>query len=209
MMTPELTTEDDFELQMGTNHLGHYALTGLLFDLLKATDNSRIVNMSSGLHTSGDIDFDDLFLNNNYNRTQAYANSKLANLYFTYELQRKLDSADLDIKSIAAHPGYTATNLQKTGLTMNRNWLLSGLIRLFTGIGNFLLAMKPEQGTLGILRAATDPELNGGEYVGPKRMKGYPQVIRSNDRSYDEEAAKKLWEVSGELTGIRFDFKKN
>lgn len=205
MMTPQLETEDGFELQLGVNHLGHFALTGLLFDCLKKGNDARVVNMSSGGHTSGEFDFNDIHLRNNYDRSRAYGNSKLANLLFTYELQRKVDAANLPIKSIAAHPGWTKTN-GSVAIDLGGNPLTRGIWRAFLWFGNNVIAMKPEQGALGLLRAAVDPTLKGGEYVGPKRLRGYPKVIKSHEKSYDKETAQRLWEISEELTGVTFDF---
>ena len=195
MMLPKKeTTVDGFEKQLGTNHFGHFALTGLLLDKLLATENSRVVNMSSGAHAFGKMDFEDLNWEKSYNKAWAYGRSKLANLLFTYELNRKLEATGKTVISTAAHPGWTATNLQRhTG----------GLKFL-----NNFVAMKPPKGTLSILRAATDPEAKGGDYYGPTKlmgMRGYPEIVKSNKRSHNLEDAKKLWEISEELTGIKFD----
>jgi len=198
MIPPYSKTVDGLELQFGTNHLGHFALTGQLLSLLISTESSRIVNVSSAAHKYGKIDFDDLnWENRKYKAWTAYGDSKIANLYFTYELDRKLKANDLEIITNAAHPGYTATELQ-------RNMGLSTIL-------NALLAQSVEMGTLPTLRAAFDTEAKGGEYFGPKgfmEMRGFPVQVDSNDLSRDKAIAKKLWKVSEELTGVKFDFSK-
>jgi NAD(P)-dependent dehydrogenase (short-subunit alcohol dehydrogenase family) len=195
MMPPLSRTTDGFELQFGTNHLGHFALTGLLLDQLLDTDGSRVVTVSSMAHDWSGIDFDDLqWERRPYKRAAAYGQSKLANLLFTYELQRRLDAAGAGTLSLAAHPGWTATNLQRN----------TGLFRLL----NPLYAMKPWQGALPTLYAATAAEAKGGEYYGPsgfKEMRGYPKRVPSNAASHDRAVAARLWQVSEELSGVRFD----
>ncbi len=196
MMPPYCKTVDDFELQFGTNHLGHFALTGRLLDLIKATPGSRIVNVSSGAHNYGNLDFDDLHCDDRpYKKMKAYGDSKIANLYFTYELQRKFDKAEYDAISTASHPGWTATELQRhTGL--------------FSFLNNFF-AQGLEIGTLPTLYAAVAPDVRGGDYYGPdgwKEMKGYPKKVQSNKLSNDKEIAAKLWEVSEKLTGVEYKF---
>lgn len=204
VMTPvkrELTKQN-FEIQFGTNHLGHFLLTGLLLDLLKNTPNSRIAIQSSGMHKAEmgkpDIHFDDLNFDKGYNKHIAYAQSKLANLLFAYELDRQLKANNIDITVAAAHPGYTKTNLQRhTGFFVQS---------IITNI----LAQKVEIGTLPILRAATDTSVKGGEYFGPTKMnemRGYPELVKSSDKSYDKELAGKLWKVSEKLTQIIYNFK--
>ncbi len=185
-------TADGFEMQFGTNHLGHFALTGLLLEHLLKTPDSRIVTVSSGAHNMGQIDFDDLQREQSYNPWNAYGQSKLANLLFTYELQRKLDAIGANTIATAAHPGYTATNLQQhTG---------------FFQFLNPLIAQSPEMGTLPTLYGAFGPA-QGGEYYGPGGLfefRGYPKQVDSNDRSKNEAVAARLWEVSEELTGVRY-----
>ena len=193
MMTPQQKTADGFEMQFGTNHLGHFALTGLSLDLLINTVNSRIVTMSSFAHKLGEINFEDINLEKNYNRTKAYEQSKLANLLFAYELQRKLEAAGKSTISNASHPGWTRTNLQRNVL--------------FFRVLNPFLSMKPSKGALSMLYAATAPEAEGGKYYGPGglfEIKGYPKEAKSNDTSHDLETAKRLWELSEELTGISY-----
>jgi len=196
MMPPYCRTVDDFEMQFGTNHLGHFALTGHLLDLIKATLNSRIVNVSSGAHNYGDLDFEDLHCENRpYKKMKAYGDSKIANLYFTYELQRKLDKAGYNAIVTASHPGWTATELQRH----------TGLFRFL----NPFFAQGLEMGTLPTLYAAVAPDVQGGDYYGPdgwKEMKGYPKKIQSNKLSHDREIAEKLWEVSENLSGVEYKF---
>lgn len=196
MIPPYSKTKDGFELQFGTNHLGHFTLTGLLFDQIKKTKNSRIVNVSSGAHRYGNINFDDLnWEKRKYRKWVAYGDSKIANLYFTYELQRKLNEHDYKILVTAAHPGVTTTELQRH----------SRSIDFFTPF----IAMKSAQGALPTLRAATDPDASGGDYYGPDgwmQLRGYPIKVRSNKLSHNKEIATKLWDVSEELTGVKYQF---
>jgi NAD(P)-dependent dehydrogenase (short-subunit alcohol dehydrogenase family) len=199
MMTPYTRTEDGFELQFGTNHLGHFALTGLLLDqLAQSPAGARVVTVSSIVHRRGSIDFDDLMWEHGYNRTAAYARSKLANLLFAYELDRRLTATDLPIISLAAHPGYSST-----GLTRN----LPPLLRAGSRMAEPLIAQSPAMGALSLLRAATDPEASGGQFYGPAnplQTKGHPKLVRSSARSYDQELARRLWETSEKLTGVSF-----
>ncbi len=205
MAIPRTETEQGFETQFGVNHLGHFALTGLLLDELRATDGeSRVVTQSSGLHESGEIDFDDLQGEQSYDKWDAYGQSKLANVLFAYELQRRLRAAGVeDVASVACHPGYAATNLQQRGPEQEDSTLrLWGM-----QAANAALAQDAETGALPMLYAATAPDIEGGEYVGPggfQQMRGHPEKQRSSDRSYDEATAKRLWEVSAELTGVRY-----
>lgn len=194
MACPFSKTEDDFEIQMGVNHLGHFALTGHLLPKLKSTKNSRIVATSSAAHYQGNINFDDLnWANRKYRTTQAYSDSKIANLYFTYELARKLEG-DADAPLVtAAHPGWTSTELQRH----------SGIFKAL----NPIFSQNVEMGTLPTLRAAIDENAQQGDYYGPKgfmEMKGYPKVVKSNKRSHDTAKAKKLWEMSVQMTGVQY-----
>jgi NAD(P)-dependent dehydrogenase (short-subunit alcohol dehydrogenase family) len=195
-------TKQKFEVQFGTNHLGHFLLTGLLLDILKSTPNSRIAIQSSGQHKAKmgkpDIYFDDLNFDKGYNKHIAYAQSKLANLLFTYELDRHLKANKIDITVASAHPGYTKTNLVR-----HTGFIVQAII-------TNILAQKVEMGTLPILRAATDTSVTGGEYFGPTKMsemRGYPELVKSSDKSYDKELAGKLWKVSEKLTQIIYNFK--
>lgn len=193
MVPPYGKTVDGFETQFGVNHLGHFALTALLLDLVLAADNSRIVNVSSQAHTMGKINFDDLQSEKRYVSWLAYGQSKIANLYFTYELQRKLKAAGKSTISVAAHPGYAATNLQ--GNSGIFNWM------------NSFMAQSQEMGALPSLYAATSPNVNGADFIGPHALggwRGYPIKVKSNKLSYDEAIAARLWQVSEELTGINF-----
>ncbi len=195
MIPPYSKTKDGFELQFGTNHLGHFALTAQLFDLLKNTPGSRIVNVSSTAHNFGKLDFSDLnWQNRKYKPWRAYGDSKIANIYFTNKLSRLINDQGIDITVTAAHPGWTATDLQRhTGA-------LEFLNRFF--------AMPAAQGALPTLRAAIDVDVQNGDYFGPggfREMKGYPVKVASNDLSKDESIADKLWNISEEMTGIKFN----
>ncbi|WAJ45904.1 SDR family NAD(P)-dependent oxidoreductase [Mycobacterium sp. Aquia_216] len=195
MWTPKSTTKDGFELQFGTNHLGHFALTGLLLDRLLPVPGSRIVTVSSiGHRIRADIHFDDLQWERGYSRVGAYGQSKLANLLFTYELQRRLAPHGTTIAA-AAHPGGS-----RTELTRNLPPLIaraSSLIEpLFQGA---------DMGALPTLRAATDPGVLGGQYFGPDgfgEQQGYPKVVASSDKSHDLDVQRRLWTVSEQLTGV-------
>ena len=194
MMTPYGKTAQGFEQQFGVNHLGHFALTGLLFERIKETSGSRVVTVSSTYHRLGKIDFDDLHCEEKaYGRQTAYGQSKLANLLFTYELQRKMDRAGLDMVAVAAHPGWSETNLQRH----------AGLFDFM----NRFVAQDAAMGALPTLYAATAPDVRGGDYYGPEgfmERAGYPKKVRSNGRSQDEEVAERLWRVSEDLTGVSY-----
>ncbi len=194
MMPPYSKTADGFELQFGTNHLGHFALTGLLIDLINKTPDSRIVNESSGAHNYGELDFDDLnWESRPYKKMKAYADSKIANIYFTYELQRRLEEAGSNTIVTAAHPGWTATELQRH-------------TSLFSFLNPFF-AQDITMGALPTLYAAVGPDVKGGDYYGPsgwREIKGYPKKVESNKLSHDDKIAAKLWEVSEALTGAKF-----
>lgn len=192
MAPPFGRTIDGFEIQFGTNHLGHFVLTGLLLNLITGTPKSRVVIVSSSMHLFGKMDFDNLNGEKHYHRQGAYAQSKLANLLFAYELQRRFDAAKVDAISVAAHPGWTETNLQV-------HWRALWMV-------NSLAGQKPQMGALPTLYAATASAVRGGEYYGPRGLQvwGYPTRVRSNHRSYDIAAAARLWAVSEELTGVRY-----
>ena len=194
MIPPYSKTEDGFELQFGTNHLGHFLLTEKLFDILNATKDSRIVNVSSVAHNYGKLDFDDLnWEKRKYKPINSYGDSKIANLYFTYELARRVEEANYDIIVTAAHPGWTATELQRH----------SGIVDF---LNNFF-AQDISMGALPTLYAAvSDNALNGG-YYGPsgfREMRGYPKKVDSNPLSKNLEIAQQLWEVSEKLTNTHF-----
>lgn len=205
MMTPYFTTKDGFEGQTGTNHLGHFALTGLLMDLLLKNKGARVVNVSSGAHKRGTMDFTNLLFENgrDYSPMKAYGRSKLANLLFTYELQRKLEAANADLISVAAHPGVATTNLARY---VEGKFLFKILSPLFK-----LMAQDQAMGALPQIRASVDPEVIGGTYYGPdgkNEYKGYPVVVPSNEASHNLQDAAKLWEESEKLTGISFNLLK-
>ncbi|MGQ9491774.1 MAG: oxidoreductase [Anaerolineae bacterium] len=204
MAIPRRLTADGFEMQFGVNHLGHFALTGLLLPLLLRAAAARVVTVSSGAHVLGRINFDDLHGERRYHPWAAYAQSKLANLLFAYELQRRLAAAGGQAISVAAHPGYAATNLQRVGPEMAGSrlglWLMSA--------SNRLLAQSAAMGALPEVYAATSPDVCGGDYIGPDGplgQRGFPKKARSSARSYDAETAAQLWRVSEQLTGVRFE----
>jgi NAD(P)-dependent dehydrogenase (short-subunit alcohol dehydrogenase family) len=203
MATPYRTTKDGFESQFGTNHLGHFALTAKLMPSILAAPSARIVNVSSVGHRRGDIDFNTLLMDrSNYKRWRAYYRSKLANLLFTYEMHRRLGRAQIDnMSSLAAHPGVARTNL---GQGMG---FVGTLLKPIT----FMFVQSARMGALPILRAATDPTAQSGQYYGPDKSNewsGYPVVVSSTPESHDEEAARHLWERSEELTGVSFSIRK-
>ena len=201
MAPPRRLTADGFESQFGTNHLGHFALTGLLIGALAAAPEPRVVTVSSGAHRIGRIRFDDLQGERHYNNWLAYGQSKLANLLFCFELQRRAEAAGAPLRSIAAHPGYARTNLQFAG----PKWYEQVVMR----VTNPLLGQSAEMGALPTLYAATYPDLPGGTFVGPNgfmEQRGHPHVVTAAGKAYDEAAARRLWEVSEELTGVRYSF---
>jgi NAD(P)-dependent dehydrogenase (short-subunit alcohol dehydrogenase family) len=222
MAIPRQETEDGFETQFGVNHLGHFALTGHLFDRLRATDGeSRVVTQSSGLHERGEIDFasvapratenasggtasDDLQGERDYDKWDAYAQSKLANLLFAFELDRRLDAAGIEaVTSVGCHPGYADTNLQRRGPEQFGSTLRLYLLK----VANAVFAQDAEQGALPMLYAATAPDVEGGEYVGPTGfmdMRGPPGRATPSDRARDLDSAARLWGVSEELTGVEY-----
>jgi len=199
MTTPYFLTKDGFEAQMGTNHLGHFALTGLLFDVIKKTPKSRIVNVSSSAHKQGKMDFNNLLFENgkDYSPIKAYGRSKLSNLLFTYELQRIMEENGIASIAVAAHPGVAQTNLARY---LEGKFWFKFLMPVFK-----LISQSQSQGALPQIRASVDPNVKGGQYYGPHRgMKGDPVIVESNAASHSEADAKKLWEVSEKLTGITF-----
>ncbi len=199
MWTPKETTKDGFELQFGTNHLGHFALTGLLLDHLLAVPGSRVVVVSSLAHKLlADIHFDDLQWERRYSRIAAYGQSKLANLLFAYELQRRLALRDEPTIAVAAHPGGSYTELARNVPT-----ILHPAYRI---VGP-LVFQSAAMGALPTLRAATDPDVQGGQYYGPDgigEQRGNPKLVQSSPRSHDPELQRRLWTVSEELTGVTF-----
>jgi NAD(P)-dependent dehydrogenase (short-subunit alcohol dehydrogenase family) len=199
MAPPRRETADGFEVQLGTNHLGHFALTGLLIGGMEGRDGARVVTLSSGAHRIGRIDFDDLQRRRRYGRWTAYGQSKLANLLFALELHRRLTAAGSTVRSLAAHPGYASTNLQTTAPP--------ALDRALMAVSNRLFAQSAEMGALPTLYAATKRGLAGGTFVGPDGMgeqRGHPEPVAPSAAARDPETARRLWEVSEELTGVQF-----
>ncbi len=193
MAVPQGKTADGFERQLGTNHLGHFALTGLLLDRIR----DRVVTLSSGAHRMGRIRFDDLQSEGSYNRWMAYGQSKLANLLFMRELQRRLDAAGSPVRSLSAHPGYAATNLQSHTQSVQDRLM---------GVLNLVVAQSAEMGALPTLYAATQ-DLAGGLYVGPGwpgEMRGHPKLVGMSSAANDPEKAARLWTVSEDLTGVSY-----
>lgn len=195
------TTVDGFELQFGVNHLGHFALTGLLFDTIAASAPARVVTVSSGGHRGNTLDFDDLQGTRSYGRWRAYGRSKLANLLFAYELDRRVRARGLDVTSVACHPGAAKSQLIETGSRMGGSgpapWL-----RLA-----YALAQSAEQGALPVVEAAVGADVRGGQFLGPSgflQSRGAPTVVTSSRQSHDLAAAQRLWAVSEDLTGVRF-----
>ncbi len=194
MFPPKRTTRDGFELQLGTNHLGHFALTGLLLEQMLPVPGSRVVTVSSLAHRiRARINFDDLQSERSYSRVAAYSQSKLANLMFTYELQRRLSGAGTTI-AVAAHPGGAATELARYTPAIAASF-------------NALVSQNAAMGALPVLRAATDPGVAGGQYYGPRRLfgtRGYPKLAHSSGQSHETAVQRRLWTVSEELTGVTF-----
>jgi NAD(P)-dependent dehydrogenase (short-subunit alcohol dehydrogenase family) len=198
MWTPLRRTADGFELQLGVNHLGHFALTGLLLGAMVAREGSRVVTVSSNAHKSGRIDFDDLQSQRRYRRGTAYGQSKLANLMFTYELQRRLASAGARTQALAAHPGKARTEL----IRYLPRWLQVEDLIVEQPFGQ-----SAAMGALATLRAAAEPAARGGEYYGPGgrgELRGYPRLVDSSDRARDVEAQQRLWRESERLTGVTY-----
>lgn len=205
MAIPRKETEDGFETQFGVNHLGHFALTGLLLD--RVADDGRIVTVSSGMHERGEMDFEDLHWEETYDKWDAYGQSKLANVLFAYELDRRLKEAGSDVRSMAVHPGYADTNLQRRGPEMEGSKVRKALMT----VANKVFAQSAEAGALPTLYAATSPDAEGGEYYGPggvMNMRGTPERQKSSRESRDEDDARRLWEVSESLTGVEFEIQE-
>jgi NAD(P)-dependent dehydrogenase (short-subunit alcohol dehydrogenase family) len=195
MVPPPGVTADGFELQIGTNHLGHFALTGLLLDRLLPVEGSRVVTVSSNSHRSGRIHLDDL---QSAGRVAGYSQSKLANLLFTYELQRRLAAADARTAALAAHPGTSSTELTKN---------MPAALQMANRAIGWTFTQSAQMGALPTLRAATDPAARGGEYYGPGgrfELKGYPRRVQSSARSHDESTQRWLWQESERLTSVTY-----
>jgi NAD(P)-dependent dehydrogenase (short-subunit alcohol dehydrogenase family) len=202
MALPYTKTVDGFELQLGVCHFGHFALTGLLLDLLNATPGSRVVTVASGGHIMGRMDFDNLQWERNYRKWPAYGRAKLANLLFTFELQRRLARAGSTTIATAAHPGSAGTNLGYREPGTEAAWI----DRIARPIA-YKILQSAAMGALPTLRAATDPSVLGGEYYGPEKFlqqRGYPVRVGSNKRSRDEAVAAQLWQASEQLTGVTY-----
>jgi NAD(P)-dependent dehydrogenase (short-subunit alcohol dehydrogenase family) len=203
MAIPRRETADGFEMQFGTNHLGHFALTGLLLDALAARPGARVVTVTSSVAQMGRIRFDDLQGVRRYGKWSAYAQSKLANQLFTLELDRRSAGRGAGPVSVAAHPGYAATNLQSVGPKMSG----SGLMERLTDLGNSILGQSAADGALPSLYAGAAPGVSGGQYFGPDRllsMRGHPTAVPFVKGARDPAAARRLWEISEELTGVRY-----
>jgi NAD(P)-dependent dehydrogenase (short-subunit alcohol dehydrogenase family) len=193
MNPPYTKTKDGFELQFGTNHLGHFALTGLLIDLIKETPNSRIVNVSSTAHKIGKLNFEDLnWETRPYKKMRSYGDSKLANLYFSKELQRRLDKESSGVIVASAHPGASSTPLTRHSL----------LFRILS-----LIVQNSEMGALPTLYAAVGPNVQGNDYIGPggfQETRGYPKKVEPAEHAKDDDIAAKLWDVSEKMTGVSY-----
>ena len=201
MLIPYGRTEDGFERTVGTNHLGHFALTGLVLERLIKTPGARVVNVASNAHYGGEMDFEDLLFEEKgaYTPMKAYGRSKLANLLFTYELQRRFQSKGYDVIALAAHPGISATELANHLFFNLISWLIQPAMKL--------VFQSSAMGALPSLRAAVDPEARGSQYYGPGgkgERSGYPVVVDSNSASKNVEDAQSLWDISEELTGIKY-----
>jgi NAD(P)-dependent dehydrogenase (short-subunit alcohol dehydrogenase family) len=203
MATPRRQTADGFELQFGTNHLGHFALTGLLLPALVARPRSRVVTVASGAHRFGRMDFGDLMGARRYLAWRAYGQSKLANLLFTAELERRLELNSIPTRAMAAHPGWAATNLQAAGPRMRgQTWLVGP-----SEFGTRLFGQSAQMGALPTLFAATAAGLPGNSYVGPDgfmEQRGYPRLVGRSKAATSRSDAERLWNVSEDLTGVRY-----
>jgi len=191
-------TEDGFESHFGINHLGHFALTGLLLDVLLNTPSSRIVTVSSRMHVDGKMEWDDLMSERSYDRMAAYRQSKLANMLFALELNRRLEAKGTSIMSVAVHPGLARTSWADNNL--------SGFMKIMGKIMSITSYQSASMAALPLLYAGTDPNVKSGGFYGPEHdTKGYPVEVRAGDAAYDEADAKKLWELSEKLTGIKYE----
>lgn len=205
MATPYRTTADGFELQFGTNYLGHFALTGLLLGRLETADAPRVVTVTSNMHRMGKLRWNDLQSEHKYRRWFAYGTSKLANLMFAYELQRRAAAAGSSLLSTAAHPGWASTELHSKGAQVGGATLQKKILTLPTK----LLAQSSADGALPTLYAATMPDMPGGAYLGPDsrfETVGSPTFVSGNSESQDEAQAKRLWEVSERLTRVTYEW---
>lgn len=203
MAIPRQETADGFEMQLGVNHLGHFALTGLLLDVIVNTPNARIHNVTSSANYMGNINFDDLMGEKDYGRWTAYGQSKLANVFFTFELQKRLTAAGYDTIVNTSHPGIVLTNLQANSVAQSNTRLEAILYRVIEPI----MAQDVSMGVLPMLYGTTATDARGGVFYGPRtfNMRGYPAEKKANKSAYDAAALKRFWEASEELTGIRYD----
>jgi NAD(P)-dependent dehydrogenase (short-subunit alcohol dehydrogenase family) len=203
MAIPLRRTADGFEMQFGTNHLGHFALTARLLPLLLASEAPRVVSTSSQAHRIGRMRWDDIHWRNGYSKWRAYGQSKLANLLFTFELDRRAKKAGTPLIAAAAHPGYAATHLQAVGPEMSNSSVMTRLMEM----GNGIFAQSDAQGAWPQLYAATMPDVKGGEYFGPDALfeqKGHPKRVGCTRAARDEAAAARLWTLSERETGVTF-----
>lgn len=196
MACPFTRTKDGLEIQIGTNHFGHFALTALLFPLLKSTFDSRVVSVSSALHKYGKIDFDDInWGKRKYKTWNAYADSKIANLYFAFHLNKNLVERKITVKSVAAHPGVAITELQRH----------KSSIKILTK----LFGQRAEMGALPLIYAAAGSNVSGGDFFGPdgfNEIRGFPKKVNATSRAKEEAISQKLWRVSQSLTNVNFEF---
>jgi NAD(P)-dependent dehydrogenase (short-subunit alcohol dehydrogenase family) len=200
MMPPRTLTEQGYEQQFGVNHLAHFALTILLFNKLLQSEDPRVVTVSSGLHKRGRIHFEDLHGEHGYHRTKYYSQSKLANVVFALELHRRLRTSGFPLRSVLAHPGYAATNLQSTGPT--------GVGKLIMKVTNRVMAQDVAMGALPQIYAAVGADVESGQFWGPdgrNESKGFPTLVEPLDEARDRELGKRLWDISEELTGVHID----
>lgn len=203
MAPPYRKTKDGFELQFGTNHLGHFAFTGLLLPIIVKTPLARVITVSSLAHRTGRINFDNLDGSKGYRRWKFYGQSKLANLLFAYELERRFKMNHVEAMSLVCHPGFASTNLTAAGIGHSTPW-----IGKIAGALGGLMSQSAAMGALPTLFAATNPDLQGGEYIGPtgpREMRGYPGIVQSSPRSRDEEAGRRLWDMSEQMTGVTYN----
>ncbi|MBC7174543.1 MAG: SDR family oxidoreductase [Polyangiaceae bacterium] len=203
MALPQQRTKDGFEMQIGTNHLGHFALTGELLPVIRRTPGARVVTLTSTMHKIGFIRLDDIQWERGYKRWPAYGQSKIANLMFAYELERRFEREGIDAISVAAHPGYAATNLQLVGPAASG----SSFMKAFWRFSNRALAQSAQMGALPTLYAMTEPSVRGGDFIGPSSLfetRGHPAPAKAAPRAKDANTAARLWELSEQLTHVRY-----
>jgi NAD(P)-dependent dehydrogenase (short-subunit alcohol dehydrogenase family) len=203
MFPPRRLTPQGFESQFATNHLGHFALTGLLYDTIRRGRDARVVTVTSNLHRGGSIHFDDLSGEKSYSPQTFYQQSKFANVLFGLELDRRLRAAGAPVKSVLAHPGYAATNLQSSSP--------SGLLRAVMKVGNLLFAQSAAMGALDELYAAVSPSAEGGKVYGPdgfREIRGHPVEVEPDSSAKNEETARRLWDLSEKLTGVSWGLER-